>query len=159
MLDIELAGAVAPGAHIVVYFAPNTDQGFHDALTTAVHDNVNTPSVISISWGSAEANWTSQAMTAMDAALQDAGALGVTVAVASGDDGSTDGLPQGNHVDFPRRVRSRRLRRDEAHPELVGSDRAGSRLERAGDGQRRDRGRLQRRLQAARLPEPVEREE
>ena len=29
-------------------------QGFLDAITTAVHDNVNKPSVISISWGSAE---------------------------------------------------------------------------------------------------------
>ena len=33
MLDIEVAGAVAPGARIVVYFAPNTDQGFVDAIT------------------------------------------------------------------------------------------------------------------------------
>ena len=50
LLDIEVSGAVAPGAHIAVYFAPNTDQGFLDALTTAVHDTKNKPSVISISW-------------------------------------------------------------------------------------------------------------
>jgi kumamolisin len=56
MLDIEVASAVAPGAHIVVYFAPRTDQGFLDAITTAVHDTANKPSVISISWGSAEPN-------------------------------------------------------------------------------------------------------
>ena len=31
-LDIEVAGAVAPGATIVVYFAPNTDAGFLDAI-------------------------------------------------------------------------------------------------------------------------------
>jgi kumamolisin len=37
-LDIEVAGAIAPGAQIAVYFAPNTDQGFIDAITTAVHD-------------------------------------------------------------------------------------------------------------------------
>jgi kumamolisin len=101
MLDIEVAGAVAPGARIVVYFAPNTDQGFHDAIATAVHDDVNKPSVISISWGSAEANWTPQARKVMNAALQDAAALGVTVTVAAGDDGSSDGLPHGEHVDFP----------------------------------------------------------
>ncbi len=53
MLDIEVAGSVAP-ARIVVYFAPNTDQGFHDAITTAVHDTANNPSVISISWGGPE---------------------------------------------------------------------------------------------------------
>ena len=38
MLDIEVLGSVAPGANISVYFAPNTDQGFIDAVTTAVHD-------------------------------------------------------------------------------------------------------------------------
>jgi len=51
MLDIEVAGAVAPGADIAVYFAPNTDEGFLGALTAAIHDNVRNPSVVSISWG------------------------------------------------------------------------------------------------------------
>lgn len=36
-LDMQIVGAVAPGAHIVVYFAPNTDQGFLDAITKEVH--------------------------------------------------------------------------------------------------------------------------
>ena len=102
MLDIEVAGAVAPGAKIVVYFAPNTDQGFLDAITTAVHDSTNQPSVISISWGSAESNWTGQALTNFDEAFQSAAAMGVTVCVASGDNGSSDGVNDGNdHVDFP----------------------------------------------------------
>jgi kumamolisin len=100
MLDIEVAASVAPGAKIVVYFTPNTDQGFTDAITTAVHDTTNKPSVISISWGGAEANWTTQAMTALDAACQSAAALGVTITVAAGDNGSTDG-GTGNNVDFP----------------------------------------------------------
>jgi kumamolisin len=56
MLDIEVAGAVANDAAIAVYFAPNTDQGFIDALSTAVHDTTNKPSVISISWGQSEDN-------------------------------------------------------------------------------------------------------
>ena len=102
MLDIEVAGAIAPGAKIVVYFAPNTDQGFLDAITTAVHDSTNQPSAISISWGSAEANWTSQSLTNFDEAFQAAAAMGVTVCVASGDNGSSDGVNDGrNHVDFP----------------------------------------------------------
>lgn len=102
MLDIEVSGAVAPGANIVVYFAPNTDQGFLDAITQAAHDTTNKPSVISISWGGPEVNWTAQAMKVMDAALQDAAALGVTVTIAAGDDGSTDGVQDGHdHVDFP----------------------------------------------------------
>lgn len=50
MLDIEIAGAIAPKAKIVVYFTSNTSQGFLDAITQAVHDTVNKPSVISISW-------------------------------------------------------------------------------------------------------------
>lgn len=102
MLDIEVAAAVAPKALIVVYFAPNTDKGFLDAITMAIHDPVNKPSVISISWGSAEKNWTGQAMTSFDQALQTAAALGVTVCCASGDNGSADGESDGNaHVDFP----------------------------------------------------------
>jgi kumamolisin len=102
MLDIEVAGSIAPGANIVVYFADNTDAGFLNAITTAVHDKTNNPSVVSISWGSAESNWTSQAMTQMDEAFQAAAAMGVSVCVASGDNGSTDGVSDGlNHVDFP----------------------------------------------------------
>ncbi len=102
LLDIEVAGSVAPGAKIVVYFAPNTSQGFQDALTTAIHDSTNNPSVISISWGGPESTWTAQAMTAFDSAAQDAGALGVTICAASGDNGSSDGVTDGaNHVDFP----------------------------------------------------------
>jgi len=102
MLDIEVAAAVAPGAKIVVYFTPNTDQGFTDAISTAVHDTTNKPSVISISWGGPESSWTQQSMTALDAACQSAAALGITITVAAGDDGSTDGVTgSANHVDFP----------------------------------------------------------
>jgi kumamolisin len=102
LLDIEVVGAVATGAKIVVYFAPNTSQGFQDGLTTAIHDATNKPSVISISWGGAESTWTTQSMIALDSAAQDAAALGVTICAASGDNGSSDGVNDGkNHVDFP----------------------------------------------------------
>jgi kumamolisin len=85
-----------------VYFTPNTDQGFIDAISTAVHDTTNKPSVISISWGGPESTWTQQSMTALDAACQSAAALGITITVAAGDDGSSDGVTDGaNHVDFP----------------------------------------------------------
>jgi kumamolisin len=102
MLDIEVAGAIAPDAKIVVYFAPNTDAGFLDAIAAAIHDTTNKPSVISISWGGPESNWTAQAMTAFDQAFQAAAAMGITVCVASGDNGSDDGVGDGaDHVDFP----------------------------------------------------------
>jgi kumamolisin len=102
MLDIEVAAGVAPGANIVVYFTPNTDQGFINAIGTAVHDTKNNPSVISISWGGPESSWTAQSMSALDAACQSAATLGITITVAAGDNGSTDGVTGGqNHVDFP----------------------------------------------------------
>ena len=101
LLDIEVAGSVAPGAAQVVYFAPNTDQGFVDAVTAAVQATP-TPAAVSISWGQSEDSWTAQARAALDAAIADGVALGVTVCVASGDNGSGDGITDGKpHVDFP----------------------------------------------------------
>jgi kumamolisin len=101
MLDIEVIGAITPGARQAVYFAPNTTKGFYDAIAAALHDTRRKPSVISISWGQAESAWTSAAMNAYDALFADAASLGVTVYAAAGDDGSTDGADSGQHVDFP----------------------------------------------------------
>ena len=102
MLDIEVAGSTAPGVRLAVYFAPNTDQGFLDAINAALHDDVNRPTAISISWGSAEANWPPATMLAFDQALQDGALVGVTICVAAGDNGSDDGLQNGQaNVDFP----------------------------------------------------------
>ena len=101
LLDIEVAGSVAPGAALVVYFAPNTDQGFIDAVTAAVHATP-TPAAVSISWGQSEDSWTAQSRSALDAACADGVALGVTVCVAAGDGGSSDGVTGSQpHVDFP----------------------------------------------------------
>ncbi len=101
-LDIEVAGSVAPSAQIAMYFTPNTDQGFLDALTTAVHDTTLKPAVVSISWGGPESSWTQQALTAFNSACEDASTIGVTILAASGDDGSTDGVSSGTPtVDFP----------------------------------------------------------
>ena len=102
MLDIEVSGALAPGAAILVYFAPNTDQGFYEAISQAAHDAVHKPDVMSISWGGPEDGWTGPARAAMQTALEDAAALGVTVTVAAGDSGSADGESDAQpHVDFP----------------------------------------------------------
>jgi kumamolisin len=102
MLDIEVVGAISPGASIVVYFAPNTDQGFLDAITTAAHDTKNKPSVISISWGSAESQWTAQSLKSFNSAFSAAATIGVTVCAAAGDQGSADGQTDGKvHADFP----------------------------------------------------------
>ncbi len=102
MLDIEVAGAVAPDALLAVYFAPNTDKGFLDAINAAIHDSKNKPDVLSISWGGPESDWTSQSLQAFNSAFQAAAALGITVCAAAGDQGSSDGVSDGlAHVDFP----------------------------------------------------------
>jgi kumamolisin len=107
-LDIDVAGSVAPGASIAVYFAPWTEQGWVDILSTAVHDTTNRPSVLSISWGWPEFQtidglaWTQAAMDEVDATLQEALALGVTVLAASGDSGADCGIGDGKaHALFP----------------------------------------------------------
>jgi kumamolisin len=102
MLDVEVVGAVAPGARIAVYFGPNTSDGFYDAIAAAVHDDVRRPSVISISWGQAEDGWNASQLDVYDALFADAAAHGITVYAAAGDNGATDGDTDGaNHVDFP----------------------------------------------------------
>jgi kumamolisin len=124
VLDIEVAAGVAPAATIAVYFAPNTDRGFIDALAAAVHDTVRRPSVISISWGRREDLWTGQARAAFNQALQEAAAIGVPVFVAAGDDGATDSRTDAHlHVDFPA-----------SSPFAVGC--GGTRLTAAPDGKR-----------------------
>jgi len=91
MLDIEVAGAVAPKAKFAVYFAPNNgDQGFIDAISAAVHDSERNPSVISISWGGPESTTDSQGIAAFHELFVAAAAVGVTVCVASGDHGTAD---------------------------------------------------------------------
>ena len=100
-LDVDVIGAAAPGAAQVVYFAPNSDQGFVDAISAAA-SATPAPVAISISWGQSEDSWTTQGRTAMDAAMADAAALGITVCAASGDNGSGDAVSDGQaHVDFP----------------------------------------------------------
>jgi kumamolisin len=101
-LDIQVAGAVAPKAAQLVYFAPNTDQGFINAIAQAVH-TTPPPIVVSISWGQSEDQWSEQSRTSMDSVFADAAALGVTVTVAAGDNGSSDdpNSTSGVHVDFP----------------------------------------------------------
>jgi kumamolisin len=110
MIDIQVAGAVAPGANIVVYFARGADdKSFLDVMAAAVNDEINNPSVISISWGGPESRATTQFLQEFDQLLQTAAHKGITVCVASGDNGSADfplnvpGYPWDSkaHVDFP----------------------------------------------------------
>jgi kumamolisin len=117
LLDIQVAGSVAPGAEIVLYFAKDaSDQGFLDAMTAAISDPNHALTAISVSWGGPEAGksdaaagsgTTAQFQDNFDQALQSAAHLGITVCVASGDSGSANFAANdpnwdgGAHVDFP----------------------------------------------------------
>ena len=101
MLDLEVTGSIAPKANIVAYFGPNTDQGFAATVLAAIFDTTNKPSILSISWGGPEQRWPAQAVRAMNQAIQSGLAMGVTVFVAAGDSGSSDGIQRGLAVDFP----------------------------------------------------------
>jgi kumamolisin len=103
MLDIEVCGSIAPKCQMAVYFAPNTNKGFIDAINAAVHDTTRKPSVISISWGGPEdgGGYSPSALASFHQAFQAAALMGVTVFAAAGDNGSSDGLSSGNHCDYP----------------------------------------------------------
>jgi kumamolisin len=89
MLDLEVAGAVVPRASLVVYFTPNKEnQGFINAVSTAVFDKQRKPSVISISWGGPEGYVDQQSLDAFHELFENAAALGITVCVATGDHGT-----------------------------------------------------------------------
>jgi kumamolisin len=101
-LDLQVLAGLLPRARIVVYFAPNTTQSLVDAIHQAVFDDVNRPSVLSLSWGSAEKFWTPAAREATQAALADAARLRVSVVIAAGDELASGGLVDGRaHVWFP----------------------------------------------------------
>ena len=104
MLDMCVVGSVAPGANIFMYFTEFTSQGWLDALHRAITDN-NSISVISISYGNPEDDpqgaWSRMGVRVVNQAFQAAIAKGITICVASGDDGSSDGVGAGAHVDFP----------------------------------------------------------
>ncbi len=117
-LDLEIIVSVAQGAGVVAYFAPGTEQGWVDAITTIVADTTNNPSVLSISWGWSELQadalfdsgtpgawpfeWSRPAFDQMTLAFQDAANVGMTVFAASGDDGSDCQEQDGNaYVLYP----------------------------------------------------------
>jgi kumamolisin len=112
-LDIDIAGATAQGAAIVVYFGTGSksagvpdELGWHALLSTAIHDATNKPSVLSISWSWAEDAWPPGALGMLSPLFQiDAANLGITVFASSGDTGASghpSGLGDGNrHVHYP----------------------------------------------------------
>ena len=99
VLDIDVAGSTASGSRVAVYFAPWTEQGWVNVISTAVHDSTNNPSVLSVSWvwpegkGIEGFTWTTQAINAVSAYFNEATHFGVTVFAATGDWGSSCFFP------------------------------------------------------------------
>ena len=95
-IDTQIVGALAPGAQIVVYAAPDDERGVLDAIRTALFDDENRPSILSISFGFPEHLWTPIALTILDELFTAAALLGVSVFCAAGDNGAEidyDGKP------------------------------------------------------------------
>lgn len=101
VLDIEVVGGICPNSNIYVYFAPNTDKGFYDAIYSAIYSTKYPVSIISISWGSPENEWPSSTLNAFNSLFMAAAQKGITICVASGDNGSSDGEIGTTNVDFP----------------------------------------------------------
>lgn len=106
-LDTEIIGAMCPGATILFYSAPNTNLGFYDAINAAIsgstiNGTLYKPSIISISWGAPESEYSTSMMNSYDQLFSLGNSRNITTCIAAGDNGSTDGL-SGNtpHLDFP----------------------------------------------------------
>ena len=90
-LDVEWSHAIAPDADITYVAAANDARGLDQALNHAVDKRLG--DVISNSWGMPE-HWVSAGeVRALNAVFQQAAAQGISVVVASGDDG--DNQPRG----------------------------------------------------------------
>jgi kumamolisin len=94
-LDIEESGALAPGANVIAYQAPNTDFGFADGFFTAASQNI--ASDVSASWGLSETLLTASIQSseeasgylqAYDEAFLEMAAQGQSVFTSSGDAGA-----------------------------------------------------------------------
>ena len=95
-LDAQIIGALAPGARVVIYQAPDDERGFLDAIRTALFDEEFEPSILSISYGWPERLWTPAALDILDELFTVASLIGVSVFCSSGDNGAEldyDGKP------------------------------------------------------------------
>lgn len=95
-IDTQIAGALAPGAQIVIYAAPDDERGVLDAIRHAIFDDEHRPTILSISFGFPEYLWTPAALAILDDLFTVAALLGVSVFCSSGDNGAeldADGTP------------------------------------------------------------------
>jgi kumamolisin len=100
-IDIQLAGSFAPGARLVVYFAPNTSHGKLAAISAALADKQDAPSVLSCSWGMREDEADDSYVEAMEHCFQMAALRGITICYSSGDTGADVGPDGKPRVHYP----------------------------------------------------------
>ncbi|GAA2746687.1 S53 family peptidase [Kitasatospora cinereorecta] len=101
MMDVEIIAGLCPAARIPVYFVPWTQKGWIDLIDQAIADR---PVALSVSYGLPEEDpqLSSAARDEVYKRLEGAAGLGVTVCVASGDDGAGAQIEDGAaHVSFP----------------------------------------------------------
>jgi len=107
-LDIQILGANCASANttILLYIAPCTFSGFFQAFNMAINNKVSVngklvaPTVISCSWGAPEKSYPPPDLARFNALFATAVAKGINICAATGDEGSSNGLP-GLNVDFP----------------------------------------------------------
>lgn len=93
-MDLQIAGAIAPDAKIVIYYAKT----FIEALKLIISDNVHRPSVVSISWSSPEEYYNDSEKREFDQLFYQAALLGITIIGSSGDHGAYNSL---DHLNVP----------------------------------------------------------
>ena len=105
-LDVQMIGACCPSSNltIIIYIAPNSLNSFKNVFNFALNNPVLVngtlmkPSIISCSWGAPEVYFSN--IQQYDSIFARAVSQGVNIFVATGDFGSSNGLP-GANCDFP----------------------------------------------------------
>ncbi|BDS09693.1 S53 family peptidase [Aureispira anguillae] len=90
--DIQIAGALAPKAKLVIYYG----KSIIEAVKTALSDTKNNPTILSISWAGSEFNYSETELQELNSAFYEAALRGITVIAASGDHGAYNGLQYPN---------------------------------------------------------------
>jgi trimeric autotransporter adhesin len=87
-LDTQVAGGIAPNAHVILYTAANTylSSGLFLAVSRAIDDNQ--VDILNISFGGCEAEQGSSGNQYINNLWQQAAAQGISLTVSSGDSGS-----------------------------------------------------------------------
>lgn len=90
--DIQVAGVLAPKAKLVMYYGTT----ILSAMKTVLADGRNKLTVISISWAGSEMDYSQAELNELNNVFHEAALKGITVVVASGDNGAFNNLTYPN---------------------------------------------------------------